>query len=49
MRASLLTFATVALAARPFVNEPDTGLEGLLGSIVADGELAPIENMVARR
>jgi isopentenyl diphosphate isomerase/L-lactate dehydrogenase-like FMN-dependent dehydrogenase len=47
MRASLLTFATVALAARPFVNEPDTGLETLLGSIVGDGELAPIENMVA--
>jgi isopentenyl diphosphate isomerase/L-lactate dehydrogenase-like FMN-dependent dehydrogenase len=47
MRVSLLAFASVALGARPWVNEPDTGLEGLLGSIVADGELAPLKDMVA--
>ncbi|KAJ8114005.1 hypothetical protein OPT61_g4011 [Boeremia exigua] len=46
MRASVLAFASVALAARPFMNEPDTGLDTLLDSTIADGELAPLENMV---
>lgn len=46
MRVTALAFASVALAARPFVNEPDTGLEGLLGSVTANGTLAPLKNMV---
>ena len=46
MRVSVLAFASVALAARPFLNEPDTGIEDLLGSITPNGTLPPLKNMV---
>ncbi|OAG12342.1 (S)-2-hydroxy-acid oxidase [Paraphaeosphaeria sporulosa] len=45
MRCSVLALASVALAARPFLNEPDTGIEGVLGS-TANGTLPPLEQMV---
>ncbi|KAH8730968.1 hypothetical protein GQ44DRAFT_605842 [Phaeosphaeriaceae sp. PMI808] len=45
MRLSALTFASVALAARPFINEPDTGIDGQLGSLVANGSLPPIARL----
>lgn len=46
MRFSALAFASVALAARPFLNEPDTGIDDALGSLVANGSLPPLEKMV---
>ncbi|KAF2792533.1 FMN-dependent alpha-hydroxy acid dehydrogenase [Melanomma pulvis-pyrius CBS 109.77] len=45
MRSSLLAFATVALAARPFLNEPDTGIDEALAS-VANGTLPDLESLV---
>ncbi|KAF2130188.1 FMN-dependent alpha-hydroxy acid dehydrogenase [Dothidotthia symphoricarpi CBS 119687] len=45
MRFSLLAFATVALAARPFLEEPDTGIDDALGN-TPDGTLPPLESMV---
>lgn len=44
----LATFslASVALAARPFLDEPDTGIDEQLGSIVANGTLAPLKSLV---
>ncbi|KAL3426991.1 Cytochrome b2, mitochondrial 4 [Phlyctema vagabunda] len=47
MRSSdlLLTFAATALAARPFLNEPDTGIEEVLGDTAA-GTLPPLESIV---
>lgn len=41
-----LSFASVALAARPFLEEPDTGIDAQLGSIVANGSLAPLKSLV---
>ncbi|CAO2656023.1 Nn.00g048260.m01.CDS01 [Neocucurbitaria sp. VM-36] len=41
-----LTFASVALAARPFLEEPDTGIDDQLGQIVANGSLPPLESLV---
>ncbi|KAF2013595.1 FMN-dependent alpha-hydroxy acid dehydrogenase [Aaosphaeria arxii CBS 175.79] len=46
MRLSLLALASVALAARPFLDEPDTGIEEQLGEIVANGTLAPLKSLV---
>ncbi|KAF2830915.1 FMN-dependent alpha-hydroxy acid dehydrogenase [Ophiobolus disseminans] len=45
MRFSALAFASVALAARPFINEPDTGIDDQLGSIVANGSLPPLKSL----
>lgn len=46
MKAAVIaTLATGALAARPFLNEPDTGIEQVLGNITS-GQLAPLESMV---
>lgn len=41
-----LALASVALGARPFLDEPDTGIEDQLGQIVADGTLAPLKSLV---
>lgn len=41
-----LALASVALGARPFLDEPDTGIEDQLGAIVADGTLAPLKSLV---
>jgi hypothetical protein len=44
----ILTF-NVALAARPFLNEPDTGLQTYLGDATpaeASGTLLPLEDMI---
>lgn len=46
MRLTPIAFATAALAARPFLNEPDTGIDDQLGSIVANGSLPPLERLV---
>ncbi|PSN61080.1 (S)-2-hydroxy-acid oxidase [Corynespora cassiicola Philippines] len=45
MRSSVLAFASVALAARPFLNEPDTGIDAVLGS-VANGTLPDLDSIV---
>ena len=45
MRFSTLAFASVALAARPFINEPDTGIDDQLGSIVTNGSLPPLKTL----
>jgi isopentenyl diphosphate isomerase/L-lactate dehydrogenase-like FMN-dependent dehydrogenase len=42
MRLSAVIFASVALAARPFDNEPDTGLEAVLGGFAANKTLPPL-------
>ncbi|KPM38476.1 hypothetical protein AK830_g8109 [Neonectria ditissima] len=41
----LFLFANVALAARPFLNEPDTGIEDAL-KIPTNGSLPPIDRML---
>lgn len=41
-----LSLTSVALAARPFLEEPDTGIDAQLGSIVANGTLAPLKSLV---
>ena len=46
MRYSLLAFATCALAARPFLNEPDTGIDEQLAAFVANDTLPPLESLV---
>jgi isopentenyl diphosphate isomerase/L-lactate dehydrogenase-like FMN-dependent dehydrogenase len=46
MRFVGLIFASVALASRPFLNEPDTGIDDQLGSIVANGSLPPLKSLV---
>ncbi|KAH7083496.1 FMN-dependent dehydrogenase [Paraphoma chrysanthemicola] len=46
MRTSALFFASVALAARPFDNEPDTGIEGVLGGFAANKTLPPLRSIV---
>ncbi|KAF2678324.1 FMN-dependent alpha-hydroxy acid dehydrogenase [Lentithecium fluviatile CBS 122367] len=45
MRVSILVFASVALAARPFLNEPDTGIDEALGS-TPDGTLPDLDSLV---
>jgi isopentenyl diphosphate isomerase/L-lactate dehydrogenase-like FMN-dependent dehydrogenase len=43
MRFSALALASVALAARPFINEPDTGIDDQLGAIVANHSLPALK------
>ncbi|RYP63337.1 hypothetical protein DL771_009322 [Monosporascus sp. 5C6A] len=47
MRSSILTFSLLggALAARPWLDEPDTGIDGIFGN-VPDGELIPLDGIV---
>ncbi|KAK3210244.1 hypothetical protein GRF29_44g2094814 [Pseudopithomyces chartarum] len=45
MRYSTLAFASVALAARPFLNEPDTGIDAVFGSL-PNGTLPPLDKIV---
>ncbi|KAH6670907.1 hydroxyacid oxidase [Plectosphaerella plurivora] len=46
MRAAVVaTLATSVLAARPYINEPDTGIDEVLSNITA-GQLAPLNAMV---
>ncbi|KAJ4295584.1 hypothetical protein N0V90_007597 [Kalmusia sp. IMI 367209] len=45
MRCSVLAFASVALAARPFLNEPDTGIDEVFGSL-PNGTLPPLDRLV---
>lgn len=45
MRLSALTFASVALAARPFLNEPDTGIDEQLGGFAANHTLPPLQRL----
>jgi hypothetical protein len=46
MRAAVVaSLATSVLAARPFLNEPDTGIDEVLSNITA-GTLAPLNAMV---
>lgn len=45
MRFTALTFASVALAARPFINEPDTGIDDQLGAFAANGTLPPLKSL----
>ncbi|PVI00312.1 FMN-dependent alpha-hydroxy acid dehydrogenase [Periconia macrospinosa] len=46
MRFTLLGLASTALAARPFMNEPDTGIDDILGATTPNGSLPPLEKMV---
>jgi isopentenyl diphosphate isomerase/L-lactate dehydrogenase-like FMN-dependent dehydrogenase len=46
MRLAVIALASVVLAARPFIDEPDTGIDDQLGSIVANGSLAPLDSLV---
>jgi isopentenyl diphosphate isomerase/L-lactate dehydrogenase-like FMN-dependent dehydrogenase len=46
MRYSLLAFASCALAARPFLNEPDTGIDDQLAAFVANDTLPPLDSLV---
>jgi isopentenyl diphosphate isomerase/L-lactate dehydrogenase-like FMN-dependent dehydrogenase len=45
MRCSVLAFASVALAARPFINEPDTGIDGQLGDFFNNKTLPPLKSL----
>jgi isopentenyl diphosphate isomerase/L-lactate dehydrogenase-like FMN-dependent dehydrogenase len=45
MRLSPLAFASVALAARPFLNEPDTGIDEQLGAFAANNTLPPLKSL----
>jgi isopentenyl diphosphate isomerase/L-lactate dehydrogenase-like FMN-dependent dehydrogenase len=45
MRCTVLAFASVALAARPFLNEPDTGIDGQLGEFAANHTLPPLKSL----
>ncbi|GAB7364602.1 hypothetical protein MBLNU230_g5407t1 [Neophaeotheca triangularis] len=42
---TLASFAASALAARPFVNEPDTGYYGYFNDSIAPGQLPQLEDM----
>lgn len=42
---TLLSFFSAALAARPFLDEPDTGIEEIFGDLPA-GELPPLDRLV---
>jgi isopentenyl diphosphate isomerase/L-lactate dehydrogenase-like FMN-dependent dehydrogenase len=46
MRFSLLTFATSALAASVFVEEPDTGIDQQLAAFVSNNTLPPLKSLV---
>ncbi|KAF2849954.1 FMN-dependent alpha-hydroxy acid dehydrogenase [Plenodomus tracheiphilus IPT5] len=41
-----LALASVALAARPFLDEPDTGIDQQLGGFAENGTLAPLKSLV---
>lgn len=45
MRVTTLAFASVALAARPFLNEPDTGIDAQLGEFAANKTLPPLKSL----
>ncbi|KAF2449227.1 FMN-dependent alpha-hydroxy acid dehydrogenase [Karstenula rhodostoma CBS 690.94] len=45
MRCSVFALASVALAARPFLNEPDTGIDDVLGS-TPNGTLPPLDQII---
>jgi isopentenyl diphosphate isomerase/L-lactate dehydrogenase-like FMN-dependent dehydrogenase len=45
MRFTALTFASVALAARPFINEPDTGIDEQLAGFAANRTLPPLKSL----
>ena len=45
MRCTLLAFASCALAARPFLNEPDTGIDEQLAAFVANDTLPPLDSL----
>ncbi|KAF1912669.1 hypothetical protein BDU57DRAFT_374147 [Ampelomyces quisqualis] len=45
MRASVLAFASVALAARPFINEPDTGIDEQLSAFAANKSLPSLQRL----
>ncbi|KAF1836150.1 FMN-dependent alpha-hydroxy acid dehydrogenase [Decorospora gaudefroyi] len=46
MRYSLLGFISCVLAARPFLNEPDTGIDDQLAGFVANDTLPPLDSLV---
>ncbi|RMZ74572.1 putative CYB2-lactate dehydrogenase cytochrome b2 [Pyrenophora seminiperda CCB06] len=46
MRVSIIAFASCALAARPFLDEPDTGIDGQLAAFVANKTLPPVDSLV---
>ncbi|EMD93376.1 hypothetical protein COCC4DRAFT_133702 [Bipolaris maydis ATCC 48331] len=46
MRFSFITFATCALAAAPFLDEPDTGIDQQLGAFVANKTVPPLKSLV---
>lgn len=41
-----LTLTSAAFAARPYLEEPDTGIDDQLGHIVANGTIAPLHSLV---
>lgn len=43
----LLSAAGTAFAARPFLNEPDTGIDDALGAFAANKTLPPLSSIVA--
>ncbi|KAI8935234.1 hypothetical protein NX059_007823 [Plenodomus lindquistii] len=40
-----LALASVALGARPFINEPDTGIDEQLGAFAENGTIAPLRSL----
>lgn len=46
MRFDLLAFAASALAARPFLEEPDTGIDQQLAAFVSNNTLPPLKSLV---
>ncbi|USP81508.1 cytochrome mitochondrial precursor [Curvularia clavata] len=46
MRLSLLALATSALAASPFLEEPDTGIDQQLAAFVSNNTLPPLKSLV---
>ncbi|KAI2481074.1 S-2-hydroxy-acid oxidase [Pyrenophora tritici-repentis] len=46
MRTSVLLFASCALAASPFLDEPDTGIDAQFGAFVANKTLPPLNSLV---
>jgi len=46
MRTSIILFASCVLAATPFLDEPDTGIDEQLGAFVANKTLPPVKSLV---
>ncbi|CAA9956592.1 hypothetical protein CFE70_000191 [Pyrenophora teres f. teres 0-1] len=46
MRTSILVFASCALAASPFLDEPDTGIDAQFSAFVANKTLPPLNSLV---